>query len=264
MNDELLAIMPFAAAVIGGLMGITWLVSIIRRDVSIVDIVWGMGFALVAMAVYWKAGPDNGMALLPVALTVVWAGRLSIHLAIRNWGSPEDFRYAAMREKWGRLFPIVSLFTVFGLQGLIMWIVSLPLQAGIVQTRQPILLLLVAGIGLWLVGVFFETVGDWQLARFKSDPQNKGQVLKTGLWQYTRHPNYFGDFLVWWGLFLVAVSLSGAWWTMISPLLMSVLLMKVSGVSLLEKTLKKSKSGYADYVRSTNAFFPWWPRVTEE
>ena len=170
-------------------------------------------------------------------MTTVWGLRLSLYLLRRNWGRGEDRRYRAMRDKHGSRFWWVSLGTVFLLQGAILWFVSLPLQAGVWPTPPaPLWWLDLVGCGLWTLGFAFEVVGDWQLARFTSDPDNHGRVLDRGLWRYTRHPNYFGDFCVWWGLFLIAAA-AGAWWTIPGPLLMSLLLMRVSGVPLLEKDI---------------------------
>jgi len=165
-----------------------------------------------------------------------------------------------MRKRHGSSFPLVSLLTVFGLQGVIMWIVSLPIQAGAIERNTPWHWLQFAGVVLWGSGLFFEAVGDWQLARHKANPANSGRVLDIGLWRYTRHPNYFGDFLVWWGLYVIAVSTSGAWWTVIGPATISIFLMRVSGVTLLEKSLKQNKPRYGEYISRTNAFFPGRPR----
>ena len=249
-----------AVVVILFLMIPTWLISLFRKDAGIIDICWGIGFALIAWMLFLSVQERHPDQWLLVILTSVWALRLSIHLAVRNLGKPEDFRYRAMRKRWGASFPLVSLLIVFGLQGAVMWFVSLPLQVGLSVTAPRSTTLAVVGIALWTVGMFFEAVGDWQLVRFKSNPENAGRVLDTGLWRYTRHPNYFGDCLVWWGLFLVAFSQSGAWWTIISPATMTFLLLRVSGVSLLEKTLQTSKPEYADYVDRTNAFLPGMPR----
>jgi steroid 5-alpha reductase family enzyme len=186
--------------------------------------------------------------------------RLSLHLARRNLGKGEDFRYVRMRERFGARFWIVSLFVVFLLQAGLAWTVSLPIQAGqIVGSEQPLGPLDGLGFGVWLVGLVFETVGDGQLARFRADPTNRGRVLDRGLWRYTRHPNYFGDFCVWWGLWLIAVS-AGAPWSVIGPLLMSVLLIRVSGKGLLERTIGERRPGYADYVDRTSGFFPLPPK----
>jgi steroid 5-alpha reductase family enzyme len=166
-----------------------------------------------------------------------------------------------MRARHGKRFPIVSLYSVFALQGLLIWVVSLPLQVA-ETSRAPARLTWLdwAGVIVWLIGFAFESIGDLQLARFKAEPANKGKVMDRGLWRYTRHPNYFGDALLWWGFFLIAMSTTAGAWTLISPLIMTGLLMKVSGVALLEKTLVKTKPEYSNYRRRTNAFFPWFPR----
>lgn len=259
MPPELTTILLRAATAIAVLMVLMWLESIRRRDVSIIDAIWGTGFVVVAWTSFASLAASNRSLILPIAVTV-WGVRLSGYLAWRNHGKPEDYRYAAMRKKWGDSFPLISLFTVFALQGLVMWVVSLPLQVGIGTPDRDITWLLVAGACFWVVGMCFESFGDWQLARFKAEPTNKGRVLDTGLWRYTRHPNYFGDFMVWWGFYLIAISQSSAWWTIVGPIVMSIFLMRVSGVTLLEKSLEQTKPGYAAYVSKTNAFFPGPPR----
>lgn len=249
------------AIVIAALMGSVWLVSLPLRDVSIIDIAWGLGFVLVAWASTLNSTANGAGSWLLVCLTSLWGLRLSGYLAWRNHGRPEDPRYARMRDKWGRWFPLVSLLSVFALQGVIMWVVSLPVQLGLLRSGDGWTALHVLGTLVWAVGLSFEAVGDWQLARFKADRANSGKdVLDEGLWRYTRHPNYFGDFCVWWGLFLVAMGSGAPLWTIVSPVVMSVLLMYVSGVTLLEKDLSTRKPAYADYIRRTNAFFPWFPR----
>lgn len=249
-----------SASVILVMMFFAWLLSLWLRDASIIDPFWGLGFVLVAWAVYWLQSKASMSDLLLPILTTLWGVRLGGYLAWRNHGKPEDYRYQEMREKWGNKFPWVSLFTVFLLQGIIMWVVSLPIQLGIAGSEGNISILTLVGIAVWAIGLFFESVGDWQLARFKSNPGNRGVVLDTGLWRYTRHPNYFGDFLVWWGLYLTAFSLGAPWWTVVGPAMMSYFLMRVSGVTLLEKNLVITKPAYADYVSHTNAFFPGLPR----
>lgn len=244
-----------AAVGIVGLMLATWLVSLVIRDASIVDIVWGLGFVLVGWIALWTGG-DDARSWLVAVLTSIWGLRLAGYLAWRNLGKGEDYRYQAMRRKYGPRFPIVSLFVVFGLQGVLMWVVSLPVQAAHGGDIGAVDWL---GIGLFALGLFFETTGDLQLAAFKRDPVNKGKVLNTGLWRYTRHPNYFGDFCVWWGLYLIAVA-GGAWWTVAGPIVMTALLMKYSGAGLLEKTIGSRRPGYEEYVRTTNAFFPGPPK----
>jgi steroid 5-alpha reductase family enzyme len=247
------------ALTIASAMLVLWLISIAKRDVSIVDLFWGTGFVVVAWVSMLGADRWDGRILLLAVLVTVWGLRLSGYLAWRNWGKPEDRRYAEMRKKHGAWFPLVSLFTVFGLQGVLMWLIALPVQVGM-ASAESWTAAVPAGVGLWMAGMFFETVGDFQLARFKSNPENQGEVMDQGLWRYSRHPNYFGDFLVWWGLYLVAAESASWWWTCIGPILMSVLLMKVSGVSLLEKDLRQRKPGYEEYVRTTSAFWPWPPK----
>ncbi|MFN0088363.1 MAG: DUF1295 domain-containing protein [Blastocatellia bacterium] len=248
------------AAVIAISLFLLWLLSLKLRDASIVDIFWGIGFVLIAGTSYLLTDGYPVRRGLLTAMALVWGGRLAIYLAWRNIGKGEDYRYQAMRKRHGDRFPIVSLLTVFALQGVLMWIISLPLQTAQIPAQPDRLTLLDwVGAALWLIGLGFESIGDWQLARFKADPANKGRVMDRGLWAWTRHPNYFGDAVVWWGFFSIAAA-AGAWWTVIGPALMTLLLMKVSGVALLEKTLVKTKPEYQEYARRTSAFFPWFPK----
>ena len=238
------------------LMVLLWAISVVRRDVSIVDPFWGAGFVVIAWVGLLWSWPTSLRVLILTVLTSIWGLRLSLFLLRRNWGHAEDHRYAAMRAHHGSRFWWMSLFTVFLLQGAILWFVSLPIQAAAVNNlASPLGWLDGLGIGVWMVGLFFEAVGDAQLTRFKADPSNAGRVMDRGLWRYTRHPNYFGDFCVWWGLYLIAAA-GGATWTAASPLLMSFLLLKVSGVSLLERTITGRRPEYAVYRARTNAFFP--------
>ncbi len=194
-------------------------------------------------------------------LCALWGGRLGSYLLWRNWGAGEDYRYRAMRRRHGDRFGRVSLVTVFGLQGVLQWIVSLPLQVAILAPTQPGLGALDAlGAGLVALGLGSEAIGDWQLARFKRDPANAGRVMDRGLWRYTRHPNYFGDSLVWWGLYAIACGAPGGVLTLPGPALMTWLLLRVSGVALLERSLMARKPGYAEYAARTSAFLPWPPR----
>ena len=260
--SELALTLSLTAAAVALLMIAVWLISVWKRDASIVDIGWGPGFALIAVVAFAVSDGALPRRALVTGLTVVWGLRLGGYLAWRAWGKPEDFRYQAMRRHWGERFPIVSLFTVFALQGALMWIVSLPIQVAQVARAPATLGALDAlGAGLWLVGMFFESVGDWQLARFKADPASAGRVMDRGLWRYTRHPNYFGDCVVWWGLFAIALAVQGGAWTALGPLVMTVLLRRVSGVTLLERSLVKRRPGYAEYVTRTNAFVPGRPRT---
>ena len=261
--DTLLA----AALVIATAMFVLWLLSLLLKNASIVDIFWGPGFALTAWAVFvWIHLADIPAAtgsrqLLLVTLTTIWGLRLGAHLARRNLGKGEDYRYGAMRERSPGRFWVISLFKVFLLQGALMWTVSLPVQVGqLSSTPAGIGPLAMIGTVFWAAGFSFEMIGDLQLARFKATDANRGQVMDRGLWRYTRHPNYFGDFLVWWGLYFIALEATETWWTLVGPLIMSLLLVKVSGVILLEKTIGARRPGYAEYVRRTSAFFPRPPR----
>jgi steroid 5-alpha reductase family enzyme len=251
------------ATVIAAVMVLTWLLSLRLRDASIVDMLWGAGFVVIAWITF-ALTDGGGKRPWLLAMTTLWGLRLSGYLTWRNLGKGEDYRYRSMRDHYGSRFPIVSLFVVFGLQGTIMWIVSLPIQVGLASAAESPSLtpLNYLGMVVWGIGFCFESLGDFQLARFKAHPENQGKVMDQGLWRYTRHPNYFGDFLVWWGIFLVATSSFSQTWTVVSPLLMSFLLLKVSGVALLEKSLKTKSPEYADYIRRTSAFFPWCPRAS--
>lgn len=236
-----------------------WGVSLLRRDSSIVDIFWGIGFVIVGWATYLSCSHATLQAAVLLGLVTLWGARLAGYLGWRNWGKEEDYRYAAMRTKHGKNYPLVSLVTVFALQGGLIWFISLPIQLGI-PVASSWYAWDFAGITLWLIGFTCESVGDWQLARFKANPANRGKVMDRGLWRYTRHPNYFGDFLVWWGIYLVAAEPPTCWWTIASPLLMSFLLIRVSGVRLLENSLRASKPGYAAYIAKTSSFFPLPPK----
>lgn len=247
-------------AVILGLMTILWIISLGMKNSSIVDIFWGTGF-VIANWVYFFLAPEGFLPrkLLIGALVTIWGLRLSIHILMRNWGKPEDFRYQKWREEAGKKWTWQSYIRVFLLQGVLLWIISAPLLAA-QRSALPSQLTAIdfIGIGVWLIGFFFEAVGDAQLTRFKADPANHGKVLDQGVWRYSRHPNYFGDSAQWWGYYLIAVA-AGGWWTIFSPILMTTLLLRVSGVVLLEKSMK-DRPAYAEYIQRTSAFIPWFPR----
>jgi len=249
-----------AAAALAVAMVFLWLLSLQRKDSSIVDIFWGLGFVLVAWIGVARGHGPLPRKLLVAALVTVWGARLAGYLAWRNLGHGEDPRYQAMRRRHGARWPLRSLVIVFGLQGALIWIISLPLLVALsLPSPAAIGPIEVVGAAVTLVGVAFESIGDIQLAAWKRDPAHKGRVMDRGLWRYTRHPNYFGDFLVWWGLYGIAAATGIGAWTIVSPALMSFLLLRVSGVTLLEAALKK-RPGYDDYVRRTSAFFPLPPR----
>ncbi len=248
-----------SALLLTGCMVALWLVSLWLRDASVADPFWGLGFALVGVMGLVLSEPA-ARALLAAGLAAVWGLRLTAHLAVRWSRAPEeDRRYQAMRAAWGARFPVVSLFTVFLLQGALLWTVSLPLQAAIAQGGAGALGLLdLAGAALFLTGLLFEAVADAQLTRFLRDRKGRGEVMQSGLWRYTRHPNYFGDALVWWGIGLLGTA-AGEPWTLLGPTLMTFLLVRVSGVALLERDIAQRRPGYAAYAARTSAFVPWPP-----
>jgi steroid 5-alpha reductase family enzyme len=246
------------AAVALGMMVALWLVSLALRNSSLVDIFWGTGF-VIANWVYFALAPDGLPArkwLIGVLVTL-WGLRLSLHILRRNWGKPEDFRYQAWRNENPRIWWWKSFFQVFLLQGVLLWIISAPLLAAQFYAA-PLNVLDFIAVTVWAIGFFFEAAGDWQLTQFKANPANRGKVMNRGVWRYTRHPNYFGDAAQWWGYWLIALA-AGGWWTIFSPILMTTLLVRVSGVALLEKTME-TRPGYKEYVETTSAFVPWSPR----
>jgi len=242
-------LLPMALLAIGA-----WLASLIKNDVSIADSLWPL-FILLAAATYAIAAPQTGpRAAVVVSLVAVWALRLAAHITWRSWGEPEDRRYKAMRARNEPHFRWKSLVLVFGLQATLAWVVSLSALAAIIDP-QPWNWIAVLGVCVFVFGAVFEAVADWQLARFKADPAHRGQVMDCGLWRNSRHPNYFGEFCVWWGIYLIALS-TQAWWAIASPVLMTVLLLKVSGVALVEHDITERRPGYREYIARTNAFFP--------
>ncbi|MCC5947111.1 MAG: DUF1295 domain-containing protein [Nitriliruptoraceae bacterium] len=241
------------------LMTVTWVASVIQRDASLVDRVWGLAFVVVTWT-YALAAPDpTPRTWLAVALVSVWGLRLSIYITWRNWGEGEDKRYRAMRDKRPDSFVPRSLVTIFWLQGVLAWLISVPLLAAAAASSPPSLTWLDAlAVVVWLVGFVFEAGGDWQLQRFLADPSNRGKVMDRGLWRTTRHPNYFGDTVVWWSYFLLGLA-TGAWWGVAGSALMTFLIVKVSGVALTDKNMTaggSSREGYDEYFRRTNAFIP--------
>lgn len=237
---------------------VAWAVASARRNVGLVDIFWSLFLLSAALVVVSRVpalGPPGWLAL---ALVAAWSLRLAAYLAARNWNAPEDHRYRAIRARNEPGFAWKSLYLVFGLQAVLAWLVAAPLVPVIAATGE-LPALQIAGALLTLFGIGYEAIADRQLARFKQDPANAGAVMDQGLWRYSRHPNYFGEFCVWWGFYLQAAA-HGGWWTVISPLLMSVLLLRVSGVTLLERDIGERRPRYREYVARTNAFLPGPPR----
>ncbi len=242
---------------LGTLLGVAvlaWVVSLVTRNVSFVDSLWSIFFLIAAGVFAGSAESLSLRGLIVFALVAVWSLRLSLHISIRNRGEEEDYRYQAIRANNSPGFAFKSLYIVFGLQAALAWIIATPLMPA-TTSGAPLGFLDAVAVLLWMVGFVFEATGDYQLKKFKDDAGNKGKVLDTGLWRFTRHPNYFGDFCIWWAYWLFALS-AGAWWTVFAPLLMSFLLLKVSGVAMLEKTIGERRPKYAEYIRRTNAFFP--------
>jgi len=250
-----------ASYIIFILVTLLWVFSVIIKNVSIVDLFWGMGFVIVNAVYFFYSGDFFQRKILLLILVTLWGFRLSIYLAWRNLGKGEDFRYQEFRRKYGaKRYWWVSYFQTFLLQGALIMFVSLPLLGTNSQTYSDGLNWLdYMGIVVFIIGFAFEAGGDFQLSKFKKNPNNKGKVLKTGFWKYTRHPNYFGDSVVWWSFAIFSMA-AGSYWTIIGSVAMTLLIIKVSGVALLEKSLKETKPQYRDYIKNTNSFFPWFPK----
>lgn len=243
------------------LMTVLWLISIYLVNVSIVDNFWGIGFVLVAFIYCLECDVLYTRTKLMMLLVTIWGLRLSIYLMYRNYGKGEDYRYREFRRSYGaHRYWWFSFFQVFMLQGGLILIISLPLLGIVLKTDSNALNLFdYLGVLIWSIGFIFESVGDYQLASFKRHPENKGKLLTKGLWRYTRHPNYFGDTAVWWGFGLLAIA-SGAYWYSLGTLLMTYLILKISGVAMLERSLSEVKPGYEEYVQTTSTFLPWFPK----
>jgi steroid 5-alpha reductase family enzyme len=250
----------YSAVAVAVLMVALWALSVRRRDASIVDPAWGPMFVVVALISALAGHASADLRWLLLALTAAWGLRLGWHLLRRKLREPEeDRRYAQMRERQGDRFALWSLPMVFGVQAAAILIVSLPIQVAAGREAE-ITFAVLPGVAVYLVGLAFEAVGDHQLAVFKADPASKGKVMDRGLWRYTRHPNYFGDVTMWWGLWLVALTAGGTLWTAIGPLLMTFLHVRVSGKPMLEKDIGERRPGYAEYIRRTSGFVPLPPR----
>jgi steroid 5-alpha reductase family enzyme len=243
------------------LMTSLWIVSIVLKNVSIVDLFWGFGFVMTSWFYFLKSGGNESRKIILLVLVTIWGLRLSVYLALRNIGKGEDFRYREFRKKYGEnRYWWISFFQTFLLQGVLMWLISAPLLgAQYYGQNNPLGIVDFIGVGFWIIGFCFESGGDFQLARFKSDISNKGKVLNTGFWKYTRHPNYFGDSSVWWAYGLISLA-AGSYFPTLGSFLMTALIIKVSGVALLEKSLIAQKPQYKEYIEKTSAFLPWFPK----
>jgi steroid 5-alpha reductase family enzyme len=250
-----------ALLVIVILMTILWVISVLIKNVSIVDLFWGFGFVVTAVFYFINTEGFEPRKILILSLAAIWGLRLSVYLAWRNIGKGEDFRYKEFRREYGEnRYWWISFFQTFVLQGVLMWLISAPLLGAQYYVQEGTLGILdYAGIIFWIIGFSFEAGGDYQLAVFKSNPANKGKVMSRGFWRYTRHPNYFGDSAVWWGFGLICIS-AGSYVPVIGSVIMTALIIKVSGVALLEKSLKEQKPEYKEYIEKTSAFIPWFPK----
>lgn len=242
------------------LMTILWIVSIFLKNVSIVDTFWGLGFVMLTWFYYFQTDGFITRKIILLILVTIWGLRLSFYIGWRNWGEGEDYRYQNFREKHGKKYWWFSYFQTFLLQGFLMVIISVPLLGAQITAKNYALGFLdYLAIIVWLIGFVFEAGGDLQMAKFKNNPDSKGKVLNTGFWRYTRHPNYFGDSAQWWGYGLFSMA-AGSYWPILGSVLMTFLLIRVSGVAMLEKSLKDKKPKYRDYIEKTNAFIPWFPK----
>ena len=253
ITEFIIALFPMLIAAL-----ICWMISYVKKDVSIVDSLWSIFFIIASSYAYMQLEEPSLRAMIVMLLVTIWGIRLSLYITIRHWGHAEDHRYQEIRSNNSPYFKFKSLYLIFGFQAAIAWVIALPLFYSISSSSE-LTVFDYLGVCLWIVGMYFESVSDYQLYKHKADPANTGRIMGSGLWKYSRHPNYFGEFLIWWGYFCFAIS-SGNYLTIISPLLMTFLLMKFSGVFLLEKTMKQ-RPGYAEYMNSTNAFFPWISKV---
>ena len=236
-----------------------FLYGTLRKNNSVVDIGWGIGFVIVAWLLLLLRLPPSFSQLTITLLISVWGVRLFTHILRRNHGKPEDFRYAAFRKAWGRWAVPRAFFQIYLLQGVFMYLISLPVILARSSALPTVPALYMLGLWVYVTGFAFEAIGDYQLAAFLRDPAHKGQLMTSGLWRYTRHPNYFGEATLWWGIFLIALSGGAPWYAVISPITITLLLLFVSGVPLLEKTMK-NRPGYDEYAKQTSIFIPWFPR----
>jgi len=240
-------------------MTAVFVAALLARDNSIVDIAWGLGFILVAWLTLLIGNGSGPRRFFVTTLVTIWGFRLAVHIFVRKRGRGEDFRYAKWRRDWGRWFMPRSYFQVFMLQGIFLLIISYNAMLVNASASPRLRALDLAGAAVWAAGFFFEAVGDAQLERFKKRPENSGRIMTTGLWRFTRHPNYFGEAVMWWGIFLIGVSAPAGWTGVVSPLMITFLLLRVSGVTMLEKKYE-GNSAFAEYARRTSAFFPLPPK----
>ena len=244
-------------AVLLSFMSVLFVIGMVTKNNAIADVGYGVAFMVVITATVVQFPQTILPTLIVALLPFIWGLRLALRIYMKNKGKPEDFRYRAWREAWGKTFVIRSFLQVYMLQGLVVFAVALPVLLAIVYPSTPIGSVILLGLGMWIVGFFFEVVGDWQLARFIKNPANAGKLMTGGLWQYTRHPNYFGEVTLWWGIWLVALSVPYGSLAVIGPLTITVLILKVSGIPMLEKKMA-THPDFVDYKKKTSVFVPWF------
>lgn len=236
-------------------MSIWFTISLLKKRNDVADVAWGLGFVLMAWAAFFIAGDYSARALLVNFLVSIWGIRLAWHINSRNQGKNEDYRYQTWRKEWGSWFYIRSYFQVYLLQGALLYLIILPVL--FINNNVGLNINYIDGLGvlIWVIGFFFESVGDAQLKNFIKNPLNKGRLMQTGLWKYTRHPNYFGEVTQWWGIGLIAMSVPNGWLGVIGPLTITILILKISGIPLLEKKMANNPE-FAEYKKRTSVFFP--------
>jgi steroid 5-alpha reductase family enzyme len=250
---------PTLAFLLWGYMSLWFLISLFKRRNDVADVAWGLGFVLLAWTSFFLSGGSGTRGVLVGVLVSVWGLRLAWHIHARNRGKAEDYRYLAWRREWGRWFYARSYAQVYLLQGTLLFLIAVPV---LIINRSPggtFGFLNGIGVCVWLFGFLFESVGDAELARFMKDPLSRGKLLQNGLWRYTRHPNYFGEVTQWWGIWLVALGVPGGWFGIVGPLTITILILKVSGIPMLERKMADNPD-FAEYKRRTSLFLPWFPK----
>jgi steroid 5-alpha reductase family enzyme len=256
---ELVNTIMTAALILLVYMTVMFILAILVKDNSIADVAWGLGFIIVALSLLVLGGSFFPRQVLVTGMIVVWGLRLAIRIFRRNWGKGEDTRYRKWREEWGRLFLLRSYLQVFILQGAILLVNIMPVLIIHTTSDATIGFLDVIGLLVWICGFLFESVGDWQLDRFVRDPKNRGKIMDTGLWRYSRHPNYFGEVTMWWGIFIIALSVPWGWIGVVGPMIITSMILFVSGVPMTERLMEKTP-GFAEYRKKTSVFIPWFPK----
>jgi len=256
MHDALHA----TAAAILIYMLLWFIVSLVLKRNDVADVAWGGGFIMAAFASLAAHGEMTPRAVLVASLVIIWGLRLALHIGLRNRGKSEDARYRKWREEWGRHVALRSFFQIYILQGFLLLVISIPVIRVITAPDAPLTFLDLLGAAVWLIGFLFEAIADLQLLRFKKDPAHRGKVIMTGLWRYSRHPNYFGEVTLWWGIYIIALALPNGWMTIIGPITITILILGVSGIPMLEKKYE-GNAAFDEYKHRTSAFFPWLPKT---